>query len=117
MASFSRSLPADAHALRIKALSQLAWVPPFALDMERSKQLSPAFLGEAMELSEEADAAAQDAAATASLRARVRAQVDARLTGVLAHAAWVAPDTRQLATSLHELRVLRRVLRDLGSPA
>jgi molecular chaperone HscB len=84
--------------------------------LERSKQLSPAFLGRAMELSEEAEAAARDPVAAARLRARVAAEADARLAAVLAPAAWEAPDTRRLATALHELRVLRRVLRDLGKP-
>jgi molecular chaperone HscB len=82
--------------------------------MERAKTLSPAFLAEAMELSEEAEAAAGTSAA-AALSARVRADADARLASVLAPAAWTAPDTRRLATTLHELRVLRRVLRDLGA--
>jgi len=85
--------------------------------MERSKQLSPAFLAEAMDLSEEADAAARDPRAAAGLRARVQAEADTRLASVLAPGAWVEPDARRLATTLHELRVLRRVLRDLGKPA
>jgi molecular chaperone HscB len=83
--------------------------------MDRAKTLSPAFLAEAMELSEEAEAAAKDPAAAAVLRARVQADTDARLVAVLRPAAWVQPDTRRLATTLHELRVLRRVLRDLGA--
>ena len=83
--------------------------------MERSKTLSPAFLAEAMELSEEAEAAAREPAAAAKLRARVQADADARLASVLSPAAWASPDTRRLATALHELRVLRRVLRDLGA--
>jgi hypothetical protein len=34
------ALPDDADALRIKALSQLSWTPPYALEMKRSKELS-----------------------------------------------------------------------------
>jgi DnaJ-domain-containing protein 1 len=83
--------------------------------MDRSKTLAPAFLAEAMELSEEAEAAADKPAAAAALRARVAADSDARLAAVLRPAAWEQPDTRRLATTLHELRVLRRVLRDLGA--
>ncbi|HEX5010194.1 MAG TPA: DnaJ domain-containing protein [Planctomycetota bacterium] len=84
--------------------------------LDRAKTLSPAFLAEAMELSEEAETARRDPAAARALRARVQADADARLASVLAPAAWGQPDTRRLATTLHELRVLRRVLRDLGSP-
>jgi molecular chaperone HscB len=82
--------------------------------MDRSKTLSPAFLAEAMELSEEAETAAGTLAA-AALRARVQADSEARLAAVLRPAAWEQPDTHRLATTLHELRVLRRVLRDLGT--
>ena len=80
--------------------------------MDRTKTLSPAFLAEAMELSEEAETAAGTLAA-AALRTRVQADAEARLASVLRPDAWVQPDTRRLATTLHELRVLRRVLRDL----
>jgi molecular chaperone HscB len=97
-------------ATRAEYLLEL--VEPGAL--ERAKQLAPAFLAEAMELSEEAEAAARDPAAATALRTRVGAEADARLAAVLAPAAWLAPDTRRLATTLHELRVLRRILRDLG---
>jgi len=83
--------------------------------MDRAKTLSPAFLAEAMELSEEAEAAQRNPAAAAALRRRVQADAETRLASVLAPAAWAAADTRRLATELHELRVLRRVLRDLGS--
>jgi Fe-S protein assembly co-chaperone HscB len=84
--------------------------------MERSKRLSPDFLGEAMELSEEAEDAARDPAAAAALAARITADADARLAGILAPDAWRTPDTHRLATALHELRVLRRVQRDLAGP-
>jgi len=83
--------------------------------MDRTKQLSPAFLAEAMELSEEVEGAGADPAATERLRARVRADADARLAAILQPAAWTQPDTHKLATALHELRVVRRVLRDLGA--
>src|SRR4030095_7776006 len=83
--------------------------------MERAKTLSPAFLAEAMELSEEAEAAAKDPTVAATLRGRVEADAAARLASALSPAAWGQPDTRRLATTLHELRVLRRVLRDLGA--
>ena len=83
--------------------------------MDRSKTLAPAFLAEAMELSEEAEAAARDPSVAAALRKRVQVDSDARLADVLRPAAWESPDTRRLATTLHELRVLRRVLRDLGA--
>lgn len=35
-----RTLPPGAEDLRIQALSQLSWTPPYALDVERSKELS-----------------------------------------------------------------------------
>lgn len=35
-----RVLPEGANPLRIQALSQLSWTPPYALDMTRSKELS-----------------------------------------------------------------------------
>jgi molecular chaperone HscB len=86
---------------------------PGALDA--AKRLPSAFLAEAMELSEEAEAAATRPAEAAALSARVRAEVDTRLQAVLRPLAWQPPDPRALATTLHELRVLRRVLRDLGA--
>lgn len=88
---------------------------PGALDT--AKRLAPAFLAQAMELSEEAEAAATRPADAAALAARVRGEIDARMRAVLRPEAWQAPDARALATTLHELRVLRRVLRDLGVPA
>jgi curved DNA-binding protein CbpA len=84
--------------------------------LEAAKQLPAAFLASAMELSEEAEAAVKRPAQAAALAARVRAEVDTRLAAVLRPGAWQAPDARALATTLHELRVLRRVLRDLGEP-
>ena len=47
-----RALPEDANALRIKALSQLSWIPPYALDMKRSKELSAEALALARQTSE-----------------------------------------------------------------
>ncbi len=119
------------HANRASALLNEAWsvlsLPAERLEyllelrapgaLEGAKQLSPAFLAEALELSEEAEAAAARPAQAAALAARVRAEVDRRLAAVLRPEAWQAPDPRALATTLHELRVLRRVLRDLGDSA
>jgi molecular chaperone HscB len=84
--------------------------------MDRSKTLSPAFLGEAMDLSEEAEAARRNPQAATRLRMQVQADVSARLAEVLDPAAWHDPDTGRLAVALHEIRVLQRVLRDLGGP-
>jgi DNA-binding winged helix-turn-helix (wHTH) protein len=47
-----RALPEGANALRIKALSQLSWTPPYALDMQRSKELSGDALALARQRSE-----------------------------------------------------------------
>lgn len=85
--------------------------------LESAKRLSPAFLGLAMELSEEAEAAAGRPDAARELADRVRREVDTRLAAVLRPEAWQAPDAARLAATLHELRTLRRVLRDLGDPA
>jgi phage terminase small subunit len=49
-----QSAPEGANDVRIRALSQLAWVPPCALDMQRSKELS----ARALSLARELDAAA-----------------------------------------------------------
>ncbi len=43
--------PAGANELRVSALSQLSWVPPYALDIARSKALS----GEALQLAHQLD--------------------------------------------------------------
>lgn len=43
--------PEGANELRINALSQLSWVPPYALDIARSKQLS----GQALDLARSVD--------------------------------------------------------------
>ena len=82
--------------------------------MDRSKTLSPAFLGEAMDLSEEAEAARRNPQAATRLRMQVQADVNSRLAEVLDPAAWRDPDTGSLAVALHEIRVLMRVIRDLG---
>ena len=84
--------------------------------MDRSKTLSPAFLAEAMDLSEEAEAARKNAQAATRLRMQVQAEVASRLAEVLDPAAWRDPDTGALAVALHEIRVLQRVVRDLGGP-
>jgi len=47
-----RALPDGANALRIKALSQLSWIPPYAHDMKRSKELSAEALALARHSSE-----------------------------------------------------------------
>lgn len=46
--------PEGPNELRISALSQLSWVPPYALDMRRSKELSACALALARELNNEA---------------------------------------------------------------
>ena len=84
--------------------------------MDRSKTLSPAFLAQAMELSEEADEARHNAQAATRLRVQVQADVETRLAEVLDPAAWRDPETGRLAVALHEIRVLQRVLRDLEGP-
>jgi molecular chaperone HscB len=83
--------------------------------LERCKQLDPAFLIESMELSEAIEEAGTraDRAALARHGEHVRAEIEVRAAAVADLAAWNEPDTKRLATSLHELRVLRRILRDL----
>lgn len=49
-----QSAPEGPNALRITALSQLSWVPPYALDMRRSKELSAQALSLARDLDDEA---------------------------------------------------------------
>ncbi|HTE06467.1 MAG TPA: Fe-S protein assembly co-chaperone HscB [Planctomycetota bacterium] len=85
---------------------------PQALD--RWKQLASEFLMTAMETSEAVEQAglSHDGDALARLRREARAEIDARLASLADPAAWTAPDTRRLATLLHELRVFRRILRD-----
>jgi len=85
--------------------------------LEAAKALSPAFLMEAMETSEQVESAGGDPAALAALRGRVEAEVAARLADVTSEARWNPPDPRHLATTLHELRTLRRILRDLENSA
>ncbi len=75
--------------------------------LERHKQLAPAFLMEALELSEQAEGAAD-----AALRARLDAEIDARRATLADAALWTDPDAARLATLLHELRVFRRIRRD-----
>ena len=85
--------------------------------LEAAKTLSPAFLMEAMELSEQVEQAAGDTEALAALREQVEGEVAARLAEVTATARWNPPDPRRLATTLHELRTHRRILRDLENSA
>jgi hypothetical protein len=49
-----QSAPEGPNDVRIRALSQLAWIPPYALDMQRSKELSARALSLARELDAEA---------------------------------------------------------------
>lgn len=85
--------------------------------LERHKALPPAFLGEAMELSEalESAQAGGDAAAAESIVARVRAAMAAHAGELGEPARWQQPDTAHLARLLHEQRVYRRILRDAGA--
>ncbi len=82
--------------------------------LERWKQLSPEFLMTAMETSEAAEeaVAGHDIARLARLGDELRDEITRRLSVLNEPAAWTSPDTRRLATLLHELRVLRRMLRD-----
>jgi DNA-binding winged helix-turn-helix (wHTH) protein len=48
------SVPEGANDVRIRALSQLSWIPPYALDMQRSKELSARALSLARELDQNA---------------------------------------------------------------
>src|SRR6185436_7732275 len=48
-----RSAPDDERRVRISALSRLSWTPPYAFDVERSKELSARALTLARELDEE----------------------------------------------------------------
>jgi DnaJ-domain-containing protein 1 len=89
----------------------LECIDPAAL--ERWKTLAPDFLMQAMELSEEVEQArGPDAAQLSGLVARLRAEIAPRAAALADAASWTTPDTRRLATLLHELRVLRRILRD-----
>jgi len=93
----------------------LEQIDPGAL--ERSKRLSPEFLAEAMELSEELEQAAAggDARAMATLVARVRAAMAERATELDDPARWQPADGARLGRLLHEQRVYRRILRDAGA--
>jgi molecular chaperone HscB len=99
----------DAEA---RAEYQLGLLDAGALD--RWKQLAPDFLVTAMETSEAVEQAAEarDGAALARLREEARGEIARRLDALSDPAAWAAPDTRRLATLLHQLRVFRRILRD-----
>lgn len=85
--------------------------------LERNKALPPAFLGQAMELSEELEdvLAGDDQRAAAGITARVRAAMAERAATLDDPANWQAPDTARLARLLHEQRVYRRILRDAGA--
>jgi molecular chaperone HscB len=98
----------DAHE---RAEYLLERIEPGAL--ERWKTLPPNFLMQAMELSEAVeDARAADAGGLSALADRLRDDVAARARELADPASWAAPDTRRLATLLHEQRTLRRILRD-----
>jgi Fe-S protein assembly co-chaperone HscB len=85
--------------------------------LERNKTLPPAFLAQAMELSEEIEdaQAGDDQRAAAAIIARVRAAMAEHAATLDDPAGWQAPDTARLARLLHEQRVYRRILRDAGA--
>ncbi len=91
----------------------LALLDPDAL--ERNKTLSPAFLMESMESSEEIEdaRASGDDEALKHLAAGMRAVIDARLASAADHLTGDG-DPDAVATLLHETRVFRRMLRDTG---
>jgi len=97
---------------RLEYLLEL--VDPGAL--ERNKALPPTFLAEAMELSEDLEAAQtnEDRRAAAAIVARVREAMAQRAATLDDPASWRAPDTARLARLLHEQRVDHRILRDAG---
>jgi len=84
--------------------------------LERWKLLSPEFLMAAMETSEatEQAVAERDGTTLARLGSEVGAEIARRLATLNEPGAWTSPDARLLATLLHELRVLRRMLHDMG---
>lgn len=84
--------------------------------LERAKTLAPAFLMQAMDLSEAVEGASgSDADALARLAEGIRQEIAARAAVLSDTAAWSTLDTQRLATLLHEQRVLRRILRDAES--
>ncbi|MHC4846519.1 MAG: Fe-S protein assembly co-chaperone HscB [Planctomycetota bacterium] len=92
-----------------RAEYRLGLLDPDAL--ERHKQLDPAFLMEAMELSEESEHC--DAATRDRLIAQVQGEIARRGERLAEDGAWSPPDTAELAVLLHEMRVYKRILRDL----
>src|SRR4029453_13197093 len=72
--------------------------------LERNKTLPPAFLAEAMELSEDLESAQtnEDLRAAAAIVARVRAAMEQRAATLDDPESWRAPDTARLARLLHE---------------
>ena len=85
--------------------------------LERHKVLPPAFLAEALELSEELESAqsADDARAAAAVVGRVREAMAVREAVLDDPATWGAGDTARIARLLHEQRVDGRILRDAGA--
>jgi molecular chaperone HscB len=79
--------------------------------LERHKTLDPAFLMEAMEMSVEGEDA--DAGTRARLIGLVDGEMARRMTRLAEPSAWAPPDTAELAVLLHELRVYKRIKRDL----
>ncbi len=84
--------------------------------LERNKTLAPAFLMESMELSEAVEEAT-DKSALAGFAKDLQARIDARLALVGDPSAWDPPDLDALATALHEMKVFRRILRDVRAVA
>ena len=87
-----RALPEGANALRIKALSQLSWIPPYALDMKRSKELSAEALALARQTSEPGSLVVALHARLYALRRSGRHRRPARGDRRDAAARWLAAD-------------------------
>jgi molecular chaperone HscB len=81
--------------------------------LEQHKQLDPAFLMETMDISEGLEDCGAET--TARIAGDVANQITERMNEVTAQAARPEPDTARLAVLLHEVRVLRRILRDTES--
>ncbi|MGQ0554090.1 MAG: DnaJ domain-containing protein [Planctomycetota bacterium] len=83
--------------------------------LERWKALAPAFLAEAMEVSEEVEQARgpEQLAARQALAQRAQSELARRRAALREPAVWNPLDARQVATWLHEARVWLRILRDI----
>ncbi len=83
--------------------------------LERWKALAPAFLAEAMEVSEEVEQAQgpEQLAARQALAQRAQSELARRRAALRDAGAWNPLDARRIATWLHEARVWLRILRDI----